>query len=214
VDNEIGKVLETLESSEAAENTVVVYTTDHGENLGEHGLWWKNCMYQTASRVPLIVSWPARWSGGQRRTKACSLVDLVQTIAELGGAETPEDWNGDSLVGWLDDAYANWKDVAVSEYYGHNIASGFAMIRAGQYKYVYHTTPEDGKHPERELYDLSKDPGEFTNLAQEPEHESLVRDLHSALVAEIGEHPDKTEKRCRADYRQGYGREKKPPRTG
>jgi len=208
MDDEVGKVLGALSQSPVAENTVVIYTTDHGENMGEHGLWWKNCLYQPASRVPSIVSWPERWKGGQRRSGACSLVDVVQTIAELGGSETPEDWNGDSMVGWLDDPVAPWKDRAVSEYYGHNIASGYAMIRQGPFKYVYHSAPDSEHPPQRELYDLANDPGEFNNLAQSVEQEDRVGAMHTALVREIGEDPEETERRCRADYARGYGRKK------
>jgi len=206
LDDEIGKVLTSLADSEAADNTVVIYTTDHGENMGEHGLWWKNCVYEHASHVPLIVSWPARWKGGQRRTQACSLVDVVQTIAELGGADVPDDWNGDSMVRWLDNSGARWKDLAISEYYAHNIASGYAMIRTGRYKYVYHTPPDENHPVERELYDLRSDPGEFNNLAGKAEYSDRITAMHSALVKELGEDPDKTERRCRADYVRGYVR--------
>jgi len=206
VDEEIGKVLQTLADSEFADNTVVIYTTDHGENMGEHGLWWKNCMYEHAARVPLIVSWPARWKEPQRRTEACSLVDVVATIAELAGAKTPSDWDGDSMLQRLDNGKAKWKDLAVSEYYGHNIASGFAMIRMADFKYVYHTPPDENHPAERELYDLKADPGEFNNLAENPEYGRRIERMHAALVAELGEDPDKTELRCRADYARGYER--------
>ena len=206
LDEEIGKVLKALGDSEFADNTVVIYTTDHGENMGEHGLWWKNCTYEHASRVPLIVSWPARFRGGQRRTQACSLVDVVQTVAELGGADVPGDWDGDSMVDWLEDGDSEWKDFAVSEYYGHNIASGYAMIRMGKYKYVYHTAADTEHGPERELYDLEADPGEFANLAGRAEHKGRIRRMHAALVRELGEDPEKIERRCRADYAKGYKR--------
>jgi choline-sulfatase len=209
LDEEIGKVLKTLADSEVADNTVVIYTTDHGENMGEHGLWWKNCMYEHAARVPLIVSRPKKWTGGQRRTEACSLVDVVQTIAQLGGADVPADWNGDSMVKWLDEPKTKWKDMAVSEYYAHNIASGFAMIRMGRFKYVYHTPPDQDHAAERELYDLAADPGEFNNLANDSEHKARIERMHAALVAEIGEDPDQTELRCRTDYERTYKRTKK-----
>jgi choline-sulfatase len=206
LDNEVGKVLAALARSPAADDTVVIYTTDHGENMGEHGLWWKNALYEHAAHIPLIVSWPARWQGGQRRSGACSLVDVVQTIAQIGGAKVPADWNGDSMVPWLDNSQTRWKDKAVSEYYAHNIASGYAMIRMGRFKYVYHT-PADAAHPaERELYDLEADPGEFHNLAGDPDQKDRVQTMHAALVAELGEEPDKTEQRCRADCQRGYNR--------
>ncbi len=206
VDNEIGVVLDALGGSASAENTVVIYTSDHGEHMGEHGLWWKNAMFEQAARVPLIVSWPARWAGGQRRTRVCSLVDVVQTIAALGDADVPPDWDGDSLLPWLDDPHAAWKDFAVSEYYSHNIASGYVMYRSGTHKYVYHTAPDDRHPPERELYDLAADPGEFANLASDPAQAGRVAAMHAALVAELGEEPDVTEARCRADFARGYDR--------
>jgi choline-sulfatase len=204
MDNEAGKVLATLGTSAAASNTMVIYTADHGENLGEHGLWWKSAMYEQSAHVPLIASWPARWPGGQRRAGACSLVDVVQTIANLGGAKAPADWNGDSLVPWLDHADTPWKDRAVTEYYAHDIASGYAMIRSAQYKYVYHTAP-DAQHPAQgELYDLKADPGEFHNLAARPEQADRIKKLHAALVKEVGEELEVTEQRCRADCAKGY----------
>lgn len=206
LDAEIGKVLSVLEQGPLADNTIVIYTSDHGENLGEHGLWWKNAMFEHSARVPLIVSWPARWQGGQRRTEACSLVDLVQTIAALGGADVPADWDGDSLLPWLDNAEHPWKDLAVSEYYGHYIASGYVMLRTDRYKYVYHTAPDASHPPERELYDLEADPGEFNNLASLPEHRERLETLHAALLEELGEDPEDTERRCRADYVKGYDR--------
>ena len=204
MDEQVGEIVGALEASGLAQNTVVIYTTDHGENLGEHGLWWKNSMYEHAARVPLIVSWPARWKGGQRRVGASSAVDLVQTIADLGGASVPGDWNGSSMCRWMDDSAAVWKDLAVSEYYAHNIASGFAMLRTGQYKYVYHTAA-DKEHPaQRELYDLGADPGEFTNLAGQMQHQETTQRLHAALAKELGEDPEDIERRCRSDLASGY----------
>ncbi len=204
-DGNIGAVLEALRKSPLARNTVIIYTTDHGENMGDHALWWKNCMYQTATQVPLIISWPERWRPS-RRGGVCSLVDMVQTVAQLSGAQPPEDWNGDSLLPWMDDARHPWKDLAVSEYYAQNISSGYAMLRQGKYKYVYHTRPIPGFPTQRELYDLEADPDEFINLVSLPEQQDRMARLHARLVKEIGEDPEKTELRCRADYAKGYDR--------
>jgi choline-sulfatase len=205
MDEEVGKVLKALDDSGLADDTVVIYTTDHGENMGEHGLWWKNCVFDSAARTPLIISWPKRWAGGQKRDGACSLVDVARTIADIGGAKAPTDWDGDSMCPWMDDSKASWKDLAVSEYYAHNIASGYAMLRAGQYKYVYHTPP-DAKHPaERELYELKADPGELDNLAADPAMQGRIREMHTRLVKELGEDPDKTELRARASSQSAAG---------
>ena len=200
LDEQVGQVLAALRASPFAENTVVVYTADHGENMGEHGLWWKNAMFDSATRIPLIVNWPRRWKeAGARRAGACSLVDVARTLVELGGGSAPADWDGTSMLPWLDSDDTPWKDQAVVEYYSHPIASGYAMIRKGPFKYTYHT-PADEKHPaERELYDLRSDPGELSNLAKDPAHAGKVADLHAALLTELKEHPDVTEQRCRAD---------------
>ncbi|WP_081452810.1 sulfatase-like hydrolase/transferase [Verrucomicrobium spinosum] len=198
IDDQIGMVLEALKNSRFAENTVVIYTSDHGENLGEHGLWWKNCMFDSGARVPLIVSWPSRWKGGQHRTGACGVLDLVQTIAAIGGAQVPSDWKGVSMIPWLDDHSAPWRDLAVSEYYASYVASGFAMIRQGDWKYVYHTRADELHGPERELYNLREDPRELHNLAGKEENMPRMEAMHKAMVEETGEDPEVTEARWRA----------------
>ena len=79
---------------------------------------------------------------------------------------------------------------------------------------MYHTPPDDQHPAERDLYDLEADPGEFNNLAGQEEHQDLVRELHAALVNELGEHPDTIEQRCRADYARGYSRRDNRKRRG
>lgn len=207
VDNEIGKVLAALRTHpEIAENTVIIYTADHGENMGEHGLWWKNCMFEQSSRVPLVISWPKRWAGSQRRVGASSHFDLAQTVAEIGGGHTPDDWNGESMVPWMDNRHHAWKDYAVSEYYSHNTASGYVMSRSGQWKYVYHTVIDKDHPAERELYNLASDPAEFHNLAALPEHQHLIKAMHERMVKEVGGNPDDTEQRSRFQLARGYAR--------
>ena len=128
----------------------------------------------------------------------CSTLDVVQTILDLAGAESRDNWDGDSMVSWLDNRDAGWKDLAVSEYYAHNICSGFSMIRKGPHKYVYHTEINAQYGAERELYHIGKDPGEFNNLAKN--NPKLCQSLHEALVAETGTDPEELEARARADY--------------
>jgi choline-sulfatase len=213
MDNEVGKVLAALRAHpEIAENTIVLYSSDHGENMGEHGMWWKNCMFEQAAHVPLVVSYPKRWKGGQRRTGASAHVDLVQTLVELGGGKAPEDWNGSSMASWMDGGKHAWKDFAVSEYYAHNIASGYVMARAGEWKLVYHTVI-DAQHPDQyELYNLADDPKEFTNLAGRPEQKARVDAMKQRLFAELGADPNTVEARARKQLAVGYARtDPKPP---
>jgi len=163
-------------------------------------------MYEHSARVPLIISWPDRFKGDQSRKEACSLLDLVKTIAETAGAETPADWDGDSMLHWIKDETVQWKDFAVSEYYAHNIVSGFAMYRKGDFKYVYHTRMDDDHGPERELYNLKEDPGEFRNLAKDTGYADKIDEMHRLLVAELKRDPEASETLCRSDYARGYGR--------
>jgi choline-sulfatase len=206
VDNEIGTVLAALRKSSFADNTIIVYTADHGENMGEHGLWWKNAVYEQAAHVPLIINWPKRWRGSQRRREATSGVDVVRTIAEFGGGRVPGDWDGQSMLTWMDDPKARWRDMAISQYYAHNIASGYAMLRTGEWKYVYHSAPDPQHKPERELYNLTSDQKELRNLATDPAQRDRVAKMHAQLLKELGESPDETELRCRAETQKGYGR--------
>ena len=198
LDDQVGKVLDALKASPFADNTVVIYTSDHGEDMGEHGLWWKNCMYDCGARVPLIVNWPQRWKGGQQRGGACSMVDTVQTVAALGGAKVPADWKGASMLSWLDDAAYQWRNIAVSEYFAGYISSGIAMFREGDWKYVYHCRADEKHGPERELYQMKDDPKELHNLANDPSHQARMTAMHEALIKETGEDPEKTEARWRA----------------
>jgi len=205
-DNEIGKLLRALNDSDVADNTVVIYTSDHGENKGDHGLWWKNNLYDHGARVPLIVSWPARWAGGQRRSEACSLVDVVQTLLAIGDAEPHEQMDGDNMLPWLDDASHSWKDFALSEYYGHNIASGMTMVRQGDFKYIYHARANEQFGPQRELYHMRDDPHELHNLADDAAQAERLEQLHAAMLNELDEDPDDIEQRCRREEAAGYDR--------
>lgn len=205
-DHNIGEVINALHANPALENTVVIYSTDHGENMGEHGLWWKSCMYETATRIPLIISWPSRFQAGARRQQICSLLDVVQSIAALTGATPPVDWNGNSLLPIIEDNTADWKNFAISEYYAHFISSGFVMLRQGSYKYVYHTKPCPEFPAQRELYNLDQDPEELVNLASRPEHQDRIAQMHALLFKELGEDPEVTEQRCRSEIAVGYKR--------
>jgi choline-sulfatase len=179
MDNELGKVLTALRANpKIADDTVIIYTTDDGENMAEHGLWWKNCMYDQAARVPMVITWPQRWKGGQRRQLVSGHLDLVKTVIDIAGGTTPSDWNGDSMVPWLDDPNHKWKDLACSEYYAKSIADGIVMIRTSKWKYVYHGKPAANMAVERELFDMEADPQEFHNLAGDPAHAKLIATLH------------------------------------
>ncbi|MDP6667108.1 MAG: sulfatase-like hydrolase/transferase [Dehalococcoidia bacterium] len=186
LDDKIGHLLDTLEEQGLAENTVIVHTSDHGDMLGEHGLWRKMCFYEQSARVPLQISWPGVFSGGQRVAEAVSNVDAVATILELAGIDISR-WklDGQSLLPALNGDTSGLRDVAISEHFAHGTDRAMGMVRSGNWKLCYgHADP-----PELELYDLDADPGEFTNLAGAVEHAEAQERLLKILLDQWGD-PD------------------------
>jgi choline-sulfatase len=198
LDERIGRLLDALEAGGLREDTVVVYTSDHGEFIGEHGLWWKNDFYEHASRVPLLISWPDRFPAGARFEGAVSLLDLTRTLVDLAGAPDPGDLDGDSLLPVLRDggpspSGAPWKDEAFCEYYGHSTNRAQRMLRSGRWKLCYY-------HREApELYDLQADPGELTDLAGRPEYRSVQEALTRRVLGDWD--PDAVEAAVRRSHR-------------
>ena len=190
MDDKIGGLMDALGEQGLSKNTVIIYTSDHGESLGEHGLWRKMNFYEHSARVPLQISWPGVISGGQRFDGTTSLVDATATILDVAGIRGDAlehlRLDGDSLLPLMRGETSEWKDEAFAEHLAHGTDRARAMVRQGHWKLCY----SHGHPPDLELYDLSADPGEFNNLAGIPEH----RDVQERLIARIMEHwgdPDK-----------------------
>ena len=186
LDDQVGAILATLDELGLRESTVVVFTSDHGDMLGERGLWYKMAPFEDSARVPLIVRAPGRFPGGGRRIRrTVSLVDLLPTFAELAGAERTDAWPtaGTSFVGLLADpsadgeAAASWPDRAVIEYLAEGVRAPQVTLVRGRYKLV--VCPGD---PDL-LYDLDADPRELRNLAEDPAHAEVLRQLREELLA-------------------------------
>lgn len=161
LDDNIGRMLRTLEATGLARDTVVVYTSDHGDNLGTRTFWGKSNMYEESAGVPLIMAGPGV-PVGKRVTTPVSLVDAFPTILEIMG-ETPDPGlPGRSL---LEIAEGIDPDRTVfAEYHAVASMTGIFMVRFGRYKYVHY----EGYRPQ--LYDLEADPFETTDLAGDPAH--------------------------------------------
>ena len=170
VDELVGQVLAELDRTGQRENTIVIYTSDHGEMLGEHGLWLKNTLLEGAARVPLIVSGPGIAKGKVVETPV-SHVDMVATMMELGGAST-SGLRGHSLL-----AMDRHPGFAYSESHSEGNCTGSFMIRQGEWKYLYFT----GGEPL--LFNLKNDFGEFVNLAKDKKLADLRRQLHTHLTS-------------------------------
>ncbi len=189
LDEKIGNLLLTLEETEQLENTVVIYTSDHGEMNGEHGMWRKSNFYEASVRVPLQIMFPDGVSVGKRIDEVVSLVDLTATLVDIAGGHSLSQFDGDSLMALMEGNVTDWKDFAFSEYLAHGVQRPMAMLRKGRYKFNYSL----GDPPE--LYDINDDSGEFHNLANEQQYQTICSELETQLLAEWD--PEEIEKQVR-----------------
>ena len=178
IDDQVGRILKALEESGQRDDTVIIFTSDHGEMLGDHGLIQKGCrFYEGLVRVPLIFSYPGRFREGWVSDALVELTDKVPTLLELAGLEVPERIQGRSLLPLLTGRTEmdEHREAVRCEYYDAlDMPDGtFAtMYRDRRHKLVvYHG------HGLGELYDLMNDPGEFENLWDEPDAQGLKLDL-------------------------------------
>lgn len=199
VDEKIGQVLTALERSGLAERSLIVFCADHGEMMGERGMWFKQTFYEPSARVPLIVRWPGVGTPG-RRSGPCSLVDLLPTFLDAaaqgpaGQRIAPVDTlDGHSLLPVLQGAQGHGGDV-LSEYSSEGVCAPSRMLRRGRHKYVF--TP--GLPPM--LFDLEADPLELHDLADRPETATLQAQLQARLVADWS--PVEIDARIRASQRR------------
>ena len=178
-DDKLRQLLDALDECGLTEDTVVIHTSDHGEMLGEHGLWRKMSFYEQSARVPLQIRWPGRAAAGRRVGECVSLVDVAATIVGAAGAATPvAPMDGRSLAGLLAGPDPEWRDEAFAEHTAHGTDRARAMLRRGRWKLCL----SGAEDLEPELYDLEKDPGEFTNLAGDPAAAGVQEDMTDALL--------------------------------
>ncbi len=194
VDDCIGDLLAGMERLGLLENTCIVYTSDHGDMAGEHGLWWKRTYYEASARVPLIIAGPGL-PAAERVATPVELVDLFPTLCNWGGFGVPEGLDGEDLSCLLDPARRQQrrKRVARSELLGETTSTRFRMVRDERWKLV--AFPEA---PSR-LFDLRDDPDERTDLAGSPPADAPMEQLQDALR---GGHDWQDLERCRQRDRQ------------
>jgi choline-sulfatase len=178
VDERIGEVLAALRDSGLERDTIVVLTADHGEMLGERGLWYKMAFFEAAARVPLIVRAPGRLAP-RRVREPVSLLDLAPTLVALCGQPNPgEPWadgDGVSLMAPLTGQGPRPGGDVVAEYLAEGVRSPAVMVRHGGRKYVWCADDAD------QLYDLEDDPAELVNLAGDPAHAELCGSLRAEV---------------------------------
>ncbi len=194
-----GIVLDAVKELGLEENTVVVYSSDHGYLLGQHGWFEKQCLYEPAVRIPLIIRWPGHTKPGSVSDALAESIDLFPTIAEICKVPVPPEVEGKSLVPILEGKTAKGRESVFSEY----LANEEAMIRNERYKLIYATgrrerkdefTPGHApKRRETKLFDLINDPGELRNLAGDPRYQNAITGLKRELLNRIlNSHPEET----------------------
>jgi choline-sulfatase len=176
IDDNLGRLMQALRAGGLAEDTIVILLSDHGEMLGERGLWYKMSFFEGAARVPLVIASPGRFAPG-RVGASVSLVDLLPTLVDLSGGDAGiigPSTDGRSLAPHL--AGRNGHDEAIGEYLAEGAIAPIVMIRRGALKFIHSPADPD------QLYDIARDPGERSNLATSPKHADQV-DTFRAEVA-------------------------------
>lgn len=205
MDQQVGRLLDALDRLKLRDNTVIVFHSDHGYHLGEHGcLWQKLSVFEESARIPLIISSPTQKAPGKGAAALAELVDVYPTVAELCGLKGPANLSGKSLVPQMNDASQPGKGFALTQVrrggggaaakakadspnatakQKAKAAAGFVgySLRTDRYRY---TEWDEGKQG-LELYDHDKDPHEYTNLAKDPQHAEAVKQLSTKLHAII-----------------------------
>lgn len=168
LDDNIGTLLQALEQTGLNRNTIIIYCSDHGEQLGHHGLWWKCCMYEESARVPMIVKGPGL-PQGQAVDKFVSLLDLPQTVYEIMQLKEPKGLDGQSLWPLAKHHDAPARPYVFSEYHAHGSPTGMFMVRWGDWKLVHYVDDQD------QFFNLKSDPTEMDNLLLSRKEDSQVR---------------------------------------
>lgn len=178
VDDRVGKLMAALEDTGVADNTVIVFTSDHGDMMGERGMWFKFNPYEWSVRVPMIVSAPGA-AKGHREERGVSLLDLLPTFIDIATDGNPPDLidpvDGNSMIGLLHNDDTDWQDDVMMEFTGEGIYAPCFMLRKNGFKYVY-CEDDPGM-----LYDLGNDPKELRNLCGDPE----FAEVEQAMLTDI-----------------------------
>ncbi len=181
VDTSVGDMMRVLEETGQADNTIVIFMSDHGEMLGDHGIYFKGpYFYDCLTRVPLIIRWPNHFKAGTKVDALVEMIDLAPTLMEATGIPKPVGMQGRSLMPLLTGATATHRDSVYMEYYNANftypITPMITSVRTTDCKLNYCDIEKYG-----ELYDLKKDPGEVHNVWTDPNY----RDTREMMMAKL-----------------------------
>ncbi len=180
MDAQVGRVINALETTGLAQNTIIVLWGDHGYYLGDYGEWCKHTTYEVAAKVPLIIASP-QLKGGQRTQALTELVDLFPTICDLSNVTIPKELHGVSLKAVIQNPKAKWKEGVFSQYFKSKPKVGKVLgtsVRTNRYRYTeWRKKDHTGKLEDITLIDLKADPQATKNVAGDPAHKELLKKL-------------------------------------
>ena len=182
VDDNVGRVLDYLDNNGLAENTIVVYTSDQGFYLGEHGWFDKRFIYDESFKTPLLIRWPNEIKPGTTEEEMVQNLDFAQTFLEAAQISAPTDMQGESLMPLLKGDGAKWNREAVYYHYYeypsvHMVKRHYGIVTK-EYKLAHFYYDVD----EWELYDRKKDPKEMNNVYDDPAYAEIVKELKEKLA--------------------------------
>lgn len=180
IDRKVGELLAALEQTDQRDETIVIFTSDHGDMLSEKRMVQKRCFYEWSARVPLIVNFPDRQAAGKKVTAPVSLFDLVPTLLDWAAVPVEQrlPMDATSLNPLIDSTTDDGRTV-FSEYHVEKVRAPCFMVRKGSYKYIY-IHGHGGQ-----LFDLAADPGEWNNLVGRPELQAVEEELRQLIVAQF-----------------------------
>ena len=170
VDNYIGELLDGLENSKYAQNTIIVLWGDHGWHLGEKKHWRKQALWEDTTHVPFIVSYPSKIQKNKICDAPVSLIDIYPTLIDLAGIPKKEDLDGESLVDLMENTLMNWDRPVLSTY-----GKGNHAVRSGNWRYIQY---RDGSS---ELYNHQNDPNEWYNLSKNNDYKIVIKRLKKTI---------------------------------
>lgn len=181
VDDGIGRILDYLDESGLAKNTIVIYSSDQGWYLGEHGWYDKRWMYEESLRTPLLVRWPGTVKAGSRNEDIVSNLDFAETFLDVAGVKVPSDMQGRSIVPLLKGESAkDWRKSFYYHYYefpgAHSVARHYGVTN-GHHKLIHFYQKK-----EWELFDLKKDPNEMTSVHGDPNYAAVQKEMEIELA--------------------------------
>lgn len=185
VDESIGRILDALEEQGLTENTVVMYSSDQGFYMGEHGWFDKRFMYEESFRTPLVAMWPGKIKPGSVNTDLVQNIDFAETFLDLAKAPIPDDMQGKSLVPLLEgNTPADWRDSLYYHYYeypGPHSVRRHEGVFDGRWKLIKFYGRDVPGGEQWELYDLENDPSEMKNIYSNPEYRAKIESLKTEL---------------------------------